>query len=115
MRDRRGRADKIIRAHQEKTPLLFIGGLMVESEGNATIQVVNPANGTAIGRVPAANVRDVERAVESAKAASSDWAAMPPSDRGRILWQLADLIEHHQDDLAILEAIQTGKTFRDVL
>lgn len=115
MRDRRQRAEKIIRSYQEKTPLLFIGGLSVESEGNATIPVINPANGSPLGRAAAANARDVERAVEAAKAAASDWAAVPAPERGRLLWQLADTLEHHQEDLAILEALQTGKTFREVL
>lgn len=115
MRDRRQRAEKLVRTHQEKVPLLFIGGLLVESEGNATIPIVNPANNQPIGRSPAANVRDVEHAVDAARHAADDWAALPAQQRGAILQQCADVLEQYADDLAILEAMQTGKTFREVL
>jgi aldehyde dehydrogenase (NAD+) len=115
LRDRRRRAEKLIRHQQDRTPLLFIGGLGVESDGSATIQITNPANGEPLGRTPAANIRDVERAGEAAKHASLEWSEASPVERGRVLWQLADLIEHEAEDLAILEALQTGKTFREAL
>lgn len=115
MRDRRQRAEKLVRSQQERAPLLFIGGLLVESEGNATIPIVNPASGQPIGRCPAANVRDVEHAVDAARHAAPDWAAMPGSQRAAILEQAATALEQYADDLAIVEAMQTGKTFRDVL
>lgn len=114
MRDRKRRAEKLIRAQQDRTPLLFIGGLGVESDGNATIPIVNPSNGQPIGRTPAANVRDVERAVEAARSASQEWAEAAPAARAQILWKLADLIEHEAEDLAILEALQTGRPLREL-
>src|SRR5215470_11016220 len=113
MRDRRQRAEKLVRTQQERVPLLFIGGLLVESEGNATIPIVNPSNGQPIGRSPAANVRDVEHAVDAARHSAADWAALPSQQRAIILNQAADVLEQHADDLAILEAMQTGKTFRE--
>src|SRR5687768_16945592 len=115
MRDRRQRAEKLIRGQQERAPLLFIGGLLVESEGNASIPIANPATGQPIGRTPAANVRDVVRAVDAPRNAAEDWAALPPGQRAAVLNACADVLEQQADDLAILEAMQTGKTFREVL
>lgn len=115
MRSRRQRAEKLVKQQLDKTPLVFIGGLFVESEGSATIPIVNPANGATIGRCPAANVRDVERAVDDAWTSSPGWSSIAPGERAALLWQLADLIEQNAEDLAILEALQTGRTFRDVL
>ena len=116
MRDRRQRAETLIRIQQERIPHLFVGGLDVESESNATMPVINPANGEPIGRVPAANVRDVEKAVENARNAFEDgWKDTHPSERAELMRQLADLIETDANDLAILETLQTGKTYRDVL
>ncbi|MEQ8275701.1 MAG: aldehyde dehydrogenase family protein [Deltaproteobacteria bacterium] len=115
MRDRRNRAETLIRIQQERIPHLFVGGLDVESESNATMPVINPATGEPIGRVPAANVRDVEKAVESARRAHEDFADTTPQERARLLMSLAEVMQNEEADLAILETLQTGKTFRDVL
>lgn len=115
MRDRRNRAETLIRIQQERIPHLFVGGLDVESESNATMPVINPATGEPIGRVPAANVRDVEKAVESARRAHDEWGDTTPGERTKLLMQLAEVMANEATDLAILETLQTGKTFRDVL
>jgi aldehyde dehydrogenase (NAD+)/phenylacetaldehyde dehydrogenase len=115
MRDIHQRADKLIRHYRDRVPSLFIGGLAVESDGNATIQISNPATGGAIGRTPAANVRDVERAVEAAKNGHLEWASMSPLQRAKVLWLVADLVEQESEDFAILESLQTGRTFREAL
>ena len=116
MRDRRLRAETLIRIQQDKNPYLFVGGLDIESEGSATIVVSNPANGAPIGRVPTANARDVDKAVSTARRTHHDhWSQTAGAERARLLWRISDALEHEGDDLAILESLQTGKTFRDVL
>lgn len=116
MRDRRARADTLIRVQQERIPHLFVGGLDIESEGHATFPVLSPADGQPLGRCPAANAKDVEKAVETGRKAFEDgWADTPATERAQLLWQLADAVEHEAEDLAILEALQTGKPFREVL
>lgn len=110
------RAETLIRTQQSRIPLLYIGGLGVESDGKATIQIRNPANGQPIGRCAAGNVTDVNRAVASAQAAYIEgWCDTPPSERAAILLRTADLIEREASDIAIIESLQTGKTFREVL
>lgn len=114
MKTRRQRADAVARTQLERIPHLFVGGLDVESESNATIQVTNPATGERIGRCPAANARDVEKAVGTARAAFEDgWTS--PAERAEILFALAEQIDAGADDLAILETLQTGKTFRTTI
>lgn len=116
VRERRRRAETLIRIHKERIPHLFVGGLDVESEANATILVTNPANKEPIGRCPAANQRDVEKAAETANKAYRDtWSETSPSERAKLLLALADAIRSQSEDLAILESLQTGKTFREVL
>jgi acyl-CoA reductase-like NAD-dependent aldehyde dehydrogenase len=110
------RAENLVKALHSKIPLLHIGGMGVESDGNATIQICNPADGSPIGRCPAANAKDVERATRAARRAFDDtWAEYPPSERANILWRAADLLEREAHDLAVLESLQTGKTFREAL
>ncbi len=110
------RADTLVRSQQNKIPMLYIGGLGVESDGNATIQVVSPTDGRTVGRCPAANAQDVDRAVNAArKAYHGGWCDTPPSERAAILWRASEILEREGNDLAILESLQTGKTFREIL
>jgi acyl-CoA reductase-like NAD-dependent aldehyde dehydrogenase len=114
MKRAQDRADQIIRALGARIPLLYVGGLGVESEGNATIQVVNPTDGQPIARVPAANDRDVEHAVRAARHAGEEgWNEASPSERAQVLWRAAELVEQEGNDLAILESLQTGKPLRE--
>ena len=116
MRDRRQRAETLIRIQQDKNPYLFVGGLDIEAEGSATLVVTNPADGVPLGRIPTANARDVDKAVLSARKTHFDhWLDTPPAERARLMWRFSDAIENDAQDLAILESLQTGKTFRDVL
>ncbi|MCA9548500.1 MAG: aldehyde dehydrogenase family protein [Myxococcales bacterium] len=116
MRERRRRAETLVRIQKERIPHLFVGGLDVESEANATLLVTNPADKEPLGRCPAANARDVHKAVEAARGAfEATWRDTSARERGRALVALAEAVEHRAEDLAILEALQTGKTFREVL
>lgn len=116
MRERRARAETLIRVQQERIPHLFIGGLDVESEGNSTALVLNPANGQPLGRCPSANGRDVEKAVEQARRVSADgWLHSRPEDRAQLILRLAHALEEESNDLAILESLQTGRVYRDIL
>lgn len=110
------RAELLIKALQAKIPLLSIGGLNVESEGSATLQVCSPADGALVGRVPGANEADVDRAVEAARTAHEGaWGETSPQERASILWRAADIVEAEAQDLAVLEVLETGKTVREVI
>jgi betaine-aldehyde dehydrogenase len=93
------------------TSSLYINGQFVAPESTATLDVVDPATGDAIGRVPDAGVADVAKAVAAARAAfdSGPWKDTTAQDRGRTLFKLAEIVRQRADELAELETRNTGK------
>jgi 1-pyrroline dehydrogenase len=87
----------------------FIGGEWVESSTGETMEVVNPATGEVIAEVPKSGAEDVERAVEAAKKAWTEWQSKTPKDRMELLLALADLVDEHAEELARLESLNVGK------
>jgi aldehyde dehydrogenase (NAD+)/betaine-aldehyde dehydrogenase len=92
---------------------LFIGGEFVDGADGATIEVYDPHDGSLITEVAEARAVDVDRAVAAAAAAFETWRAWPAAERGRLLLRLADAIEEHADELALLETRDTGHPLRD--
>jgi aldehyde dehydrogenase (NAD+) len=92
---------------------LFIGGQFVDAAAGGTIPVLNPYDNSEICRIAEAREADVDRAVAAAKAAQCGWAMTDPSQRGRLLLKLADLIETRAEELAQLESLDTGHPIRD--
>ena len=92
---------------------LFIGGQWVDGASGATIDVHDPHDGSLIASVAEAREVDVDRAVTAAAAAFDDWRQWRAADRGRVLLRLADLIEKHAAELALLETRDTGHPIRD--
>jgi acyl-CoA reductase-like NAD-dependent aldehyde dehydrogenase len=90
---------------------LFVDNEFVPAAGAELLTATDPATQNTIGEVSIAQASDVDRAVARARAAFEDgpWARMRPSDRGQLLWHLGDLIERHQDELALLETLNNGK------
>ena len=90
---------------------MFIGGEWVDALSGETFEVVNPATTEVIASVPSAGAADVDRAVEAARAAFDDgpWRRIGPSERGRLVWRLADLIEEHAEEFAVLDSLDNGK------
>jgi len=87
----------------------FIGGEWVESASGETMEVLNPATGEPIAEVPRSTAEDVERAVDAAKKAWSEWQWKTPKDRMELLLALADLVDEHAEELARLESLNVGK------
>jgi phenylacetaldehyde dehydrogenase len=90
---------------------LLIGGEWVESAAAKTFEVVDPATEGVVARVAEGTAEDVDRAVGAARRAFDNpaWRQMAPSHRARLLWDIADAIEAHIDELAELEALDNGK------
>ena len=87
----------------------FIGGEWVESSSGETMEVLNPATGEVIAEVPRGTAEDVERAVEAAKKAWSEWKLKTPKDRMELLLKLADAIDDNAEELTRLESLNVGK------
>jgi phenylacetaldehyde dehydrogenase len=100
-----------VRAFLERRGKLLIDGKLVAAVSGKTFPVYNPATGTVIANVAEADRADVDLAVKAARRAFDEgsWARVKPSERGRLLWKLGDLIETHLDELAEIESLDNGK------
>lgn len=93
---------------------LFINNEWVNSISGKTFEVLNPSTGEKIADIQEADKADVDVAVKAAREAfqiGSPWRRTNPSDRGRMLNKLADLVERDADYLASLESFDNGKPF----
>ncbi|SAK65846.1 aldehyde dehydrogenase [Caballeronia arationis] len=93
------------------THRLLIGGRWVDAQSGKTFDVFDPGTGEVVARVAESDAADIDLAVRAARRAfeTGDWAKMKPADRTRVMFRLADLIEHHGDELAEIEAVDNGK------
>ncbi|XP_067834167.1 mitochondrial 10-formyltetrahydrofolate dehydrogenase-like [Heptranchias perlo] len=91
----------------------FIDGRFINSENGKTYNTINPTDGSVICEVSYSSDADVDKAVAAAKDAfeNGQWGKMNARDRGRLLYQLADLMEEHQEELATIEAIDSGAVY----
>ncbi len=88
---------------------MLIGGELCAASGQ-WLESVNPATERPLGRVPAANAADVDRAVTAAAAAQGDWALRSVWERGAALRRLAAALRDRADEIVRLEAADTGNT-----
>jgi aldehyde dehydrogenase (NAD+) len=90
---------------------LLIDGQWID--GPRKFESINPATGEVLTRVVEASADDVDRAVSAARRALEDrnsaWRKMSASERGLLIWRLADLLEKNIDELAELETLDNGK------
>ena len=87
----------------------FIEGEWVDAAGGETFESVSPANGEPIGTFPRSTAEDVDRAVESAKAAYDEWRLVPAPKRGEILFRFGQLLTEQKDEIAQLMTREMGK------
>lgn len=90
---------------------MLIDGKWVESASGKTFPTYNPATGEVLTQVAEGDQEDINRAVAAARRAFEvgPWPKLTPSERGRLIWNLADLLEQHLDELAQLETLDNGK------
>lgn len=96
---------------------LFINGAYCDAADNATFDTVNPATQQTLANVARGKQADVDRAVQAARAVfeRGDWSQASPAQRKAVLNTLADLMERHSEELALLETLDTGKPIRHSL
>ncbi|KAL4623167.1 retinal dehydrogenase 1-like [Arapaima gigas] len=93
---------------------IFINNEWHDSSCGRRIPVHNPATGELLCEVEEGDKEDIDKAVKCAREAfqlGSPWRRMDASERGRLLFKLADLVERDRRILATLEAIDSGKLF----
>jgi phenylacetaldehyde dehydrogenase len=86
---------------------LYIEGAFVETDGS--LATVNPATGAILAEAPLATEREVDAAVTAAARAFDTWRFTPATQRARLLWSLADLLDANKDEFATIEVLDNGK------
>jgi phenylacetaldehyde dehydrogenase len=94
----------------KRRPML-IGGRWVDAASGKTFPTYDPSTGEVLCQVAEGDREDIDRAVRAAREAfeRGPWHRMTTSERGRMIWKLADLLEQHQEEFAELEALDNGK------
>lgn len=95
----------------DETRQMLIDGKWVDAASGKTFEVYNPATGEVMAHVAEGDAEDINRAVKAARRAFDEgpWRKMSPSQRGRCISRLADLIEQHGEEFAQLESLDNGK------
>ena len=97
-----------------KTRKILINGKWVDAASGKTFPTYNPATGEVLANIAAGDKEDIDRAVKAARAAfeTGPWSKISPSERGRLIWKLADLLEKHAEEFAQLESLDNGKPLK---
>src|ERR1700729_1411705 len=92
---------------------LFINGQWIDAASGKTFETPNPATGATLANVAEGDAEDIDRAVQAARKAFDEgpWSRMTPSERGRIIWRIGDLILQNAEELAQLESLDNGKPY----
>jgi phenylacetaldehyde dehydrogenase len=90
---------------------MLIGGRWLDAASGKTFSTYNPATGEVLTQVAEGDSTDVNRAVQAARVAfeSGPWRRLTASERGRMIWKLADLLESYLEEFAQLESLDNGK------
>ena len=96
----------------KRLPLLM-DGQFVASSSDEVLPVTNPATQEVLSQVPFATPLEVDRAVASAKSAFTEWRETPLPERARLMLRYQDLLKRHQDEIAHILSLETGKIFSD--
>src|SRR5256884_662576 len=90
----------------------MIDGKTVPSISGQTFETKSPVDGAVLASVARGNAEDVERAATAAAIAFKSWREMSAAARKKLLHRVADAIEDHADDIAVLECVDTGQAHR---
>lgn len=88
----------------------FIGGNRIASA--ETYTDLSPIDLSELGQISRGGAKEIDLAVQAAKAAFPAWAALGPEGRGKLLFKLADLIEENVELLANVETLDNGSLLR---
>jgi len=88
---------------------MFVGGRSYAGSGSERQAIINPATGEVIAEVPKGTEQDVDRAVQAARQAYTEWFETTPKERSEMLLKLADALERDGETLADLESENVGK------
>jgi phenylacetaldehyde dehydrogenase len=93
---------------------MLINGRWVDSASGKTFPTYNPATGEVLAQIAEGDREDIDRAVHAARQAfeNGPWPRLTASERGRLIWKVADLLEQNLEEFAELESLDNGKPLK---
>ncbi|MBB5497606.1 NAD-dependent succinate-semialdehyde dehydrogenase [Paraburkholderia sp. MM5384-R2] len=88
---------------------MLIDGKWVQADSCQSIDVVNPATGELVARVPNGGAAETRRAIDAAERAMRGWRKTLPKERAKVLRKLYELMLEHIEDLAVIMTAEQGK------
>lgn len=102
-----------VRAWIARPKKMLIGGRWVDAADGDVFDTLDPADGSVLCAVPRGAGADIDEAVAAARQAfAGAWRKVTPAQRAAMMWRLAELMDRHRDELAILETLDNGKPLR---
>jgi len=92
---------------------MLINGQTADAISGKDFEVINPANGKPIDRVPLGDRDDVRRAIDAADDAAGKWSAMTARERGKLLFKAAQMARDRVGELATTLTLEQGKPLRE--
>ncbi|XP_058815790.1 cytosolic 10-formyltetrahydrofolate dehydrogenase [Topomyia yanbarensis] len=91
---------------------MFVNGQFIDAENKKTLDIVNPTTEQIICKVAAASRSDVDYAVNCAyEAFKGSWSQISARERGQLMYNLADMMEQHKEELATVESVDSGAVY----
>src|SRR6266571_5353177 len=102
--------DPRVASFLEKPRKMLINGNWVDALSGKTFPTYDPSTGEVLAQVAEGDKEDINLAVKAARQAfEGPWRKMTPSERGRLIWKLGDLIDAHVEEFAYLDSLDNGK------
>ena len=92
---------------------LFIDGKWLNGDGREGEDVINPASGKALGKLPHASTGDLDAALAAATKGFAVWKAMSAYDRSKIMRKAADLLRERYDHVSRVQTLEQGKVYAE--
>lgn len=91
----------------------YINGQWIESKGTIFLDILNPADGKLLSRVPSGSKEDIADAAEKAHQAWPAWRNTPATQRVQSLFKMKQILESNADEVAEICTKECGKTFSE--
>lgn len=103
--------DPSVAGFLDKPRKMLINGKWIAANSGKTFPTYDPSNGEVLAQIAEGDKPDIDAAVKAARTAFDNgvWRKMTASERGRLIWKLADLLEQHTEEFAQLESLDNGK------
>jgi betaine-aldehyde dehydrogenase len=105
------RIDAILPSHRD----LYYAGEWHAPQGGRYAEFFNPGSGASLGQVAEASAADVDSAVEAAAKAYEEWRLVPPAERAKILRRMAGIVREHAEELAMIDAADSGNPVHEMI